>query len=741
MAKQNSPKRSSVPQPQQRTTAPATTVTAAETAKTNSFSWVLPLLGVLVITFICMYPTLSADFVNWDDDRYVTDNTLLQELSWDTFYKIWTNEVSANYNPWAIWSLAIDNSFVGHKGAESAWFYHWHNVILHLLGTALVFWWMRLLKMSQTAALIVTLLFGMHTMRVESVAWVTERKDVLFGFYYVAAAITYFYYMTTKSGMRFLYYFATLCLAFMSCASKIQGTTFFGGMLMVDLLFHHRNDWNPLFGKYTQNEDVEDGGDSPLEGAGGAWSFNLMKMFWLGIEKIPLALVSVLFFFISIQYLASTMDGGSLYPLWQRFFFAPFAIFVYIWKFFTPVLLSACHPYPASEGGFLPWYIFASAVPILALVAFIFIRFRTNAAVMFGTGFFFINIAPLLQVVGAGQGFLAERFTYIAYIGFFFMVGYLWDYVKNHKPEWQTITHYGILAWIGALAIMTFLRCQVWENSNTLWSDVLEKYEFVDVAYNNRGTFYREAGEALQKEGKGKEAEEQFKTAIDNYSKVLERKPDDTNVHLNRGNVYFAQNVNDKAAADYDQVIKVCESNREKKKRGEKDIKEVEKDSESKAYGNRGAIFFRTQNYDKAIQFITHALEIDNDYPDAYLNRGCSHSVQGNVFIAQQNQAGANEMHANAKKDYEKYISLKQDNPSVYNWLGLEFAYIKDYNGAIKNYNEAMKLNPSANGGEYYSNRGTAYLNMGNKVAAKADIEKAIAMGWVQAKVLLPSVQ
>jgi protein O-mannosyl-transferase len=750
MAKQTNPKRGVMPQPQGRPNPPKPNMTApAATAVTDTKPnnmWFLWLLGVLAITFVCMSPTLGADFVNWDDDRYVTDNTLLQALNWETFYKIWTNEVSANYNPWAIWSLAIDNSFVGHKGVESAWFYHWHNLILHLMATALVYWWMRLLKLSQSAALIVTLLFGMHTMRVESVAWVTERKDVLFGFYYIAAAIAYFYYMTTKTATRYIYYLLTLGLAFMSCASKIQGTTFFGGMLMVDLLFHHKSDWSPVLGGFgaSQNNNLDTTNlDAELveNAAEPEWSFNFMKMFWLGIEKIPMVLVSVLFFYISIQYLAVTMDGGSLYPLWQRFFFAPFAIFVYIWKFFTPVLLSACHPYPASEGGFLPWYIFASAIPILALCGFIFLKFRKNAAVLFGLGFFFINIAPLLQVVGAGQGFLAERFTYIAYIGFFALVGFFWDYVQTKKTEWQTIGQYGILAWIGVLGIMTFLRCQVWENSNTLWSDVLEKYEFVDVAYNNRGTFYREAGEAFQKEGRPKEAEEQFKIAIDNYSKVLERKPDDTNVHLNRGNVYFAQNVNDKAAADYDQVIQVCEQNREKKKRGETGIKEVEKDSESKAYGNRGAIYFRTSNYDKAIQFITHALEIDGDYPDAYLNRGCSHSVQGNLFLSQKNQAGGDAMHAAAKKDYEKYISLKQDNPSVYNWLGLEFAYIRDYDGAIKNYNEAMKLNPTANKGEYYSNRGSAYLNKGDKANAKADIEKAISMGWEQAKVLLPAVQ
>jgi hypothetical protein len=352
----------------QRQNAATPTITPQSAQKQTAYSWVLPLLSVLLITFICMYPTLSADFVNWDDDRYVTDNTLLQALSWETFYKIFTNEVSANYNPWAIWSLALDNAVVGHKGAEAAAFYHKHNLVLHLMGTALVFWWMRLLKMSQNAALIVTLLFGMHTMRVESVAWVTERKDVLFGLYYVAAAITYFYYMTTKTAARYLYYVATLGLAFMSCASKIQGTTFFGGMLMVDLLFHHKAAWSPIFGGYAQTE-ISENSEAALSsgGAGELWSFDLRKMFWLGIEKIPMALVSILFFAISIQYLAATMDSGSLYPLWQRFFFAPFAIFVYIWKFFTPVLLSACHPYPASEGGFLPWYIFASAIPIFAL--------------------------------------------------------------------------------------------------------------------------------------------------------------------------------------------------------------------------------------------------------------------------------------------------------------------------------------------------------------------------------------
>ncbi|MEY4927492.1 MAG: hypothetical protein RI894_1928 [Bacteroidota bacterium] len=709
MAKQlNRPAQQSRTQPTPQPAAPTNAAIAAP-KQTELPAWV-GIIGVLIVVAILFYPAIGPNFVNWDDDRYVTDNPLLQEdFGFANLISIFSQEVSANYNPWAIWSLAIDNHFFGMKDARM---YHVHNLILHLGVTALVYWFMRLLKMQNITALLIALLFGMHTMRVESVAWVTERKDVLFGFYYMAAAITYWYY-TQNTSKKWLWYAATLGLMAMACASKIQAVAFPLGMLCLDVLMNRDEDWD------------------------------FKKIIQLGLEKAPMFAISLATGFIGIHFLKSTMDGGAehgLYPLWQRLFFAPYALSSYITKFFAPFHLSACHPYPAATDTGTWNLIYASALPILALIGLLIAKFRTSRPVLFGVGFFFVNIVFLLQIVGAGQGFLAERFTYIAYLGFFFLVGYLFEYVSENLPQWKQATQYGIGAWILFLALLTFQRNGVWFSSETLWSDVLDKYEFVDVAYNNRGTFYREKGEDLQKQGKGQEADTWFKIAIENYSKVLERKPDDTNVYLNRGNVYFAQNNNPKAAVDYDRVIELCKTK-----------KDIDDDSKSKAWGNRGAIFFRTANdkmaqnnlpdamtdLNKGVEYITQALRLYAKYPDAHLNRGCTHSVLGNNYIALRDNDSANKEHALAKADYEAYVSLKKDNASCYNWLGLEYAYTKDWQKAIDTYNKALELNPSSNGGEYFHNRAVAKRGMNDIAGARADAQTALSKGWKQAGALL----
>ncbi len=698
---------------QQQNTTPSATATPNPSAAQNANlpAWA-GLIVVLIIVAVLFIPALSHNFVNWDDDRYVTDNPLLQEdFGFANLISIFSQEVSANYNPWAIWSLAIDNHFFGMK---DAYYYHLHNLILHLGVVALVYWLMRLLKMQNTTALLIALLFGMHTMRTESVAWVTERKDVLFGLYYIAAAITYWYY-TQNTSKKWLWYAATLALMVMSCASKIQAVAFPLGMLCMDVLLNRDEDWD------------------------------FKKMISLIVEKLPMFGISLATGLIGIHFLKSTMAVGTgddnLYPLWQRLFFAPYALSVYIWKFFTPIQLSACHPYPASSDTSTWTKIYASAVPIAALVALLVAKFRKSRPVLFGIGFFFVNIMFLLQIVGAGQGFLAERFTYIAYLGFFFLVGYFLEFTTENLPKWKQMVNFSIFFWVLILAVLTWQRNGVWDNSNKLWSDVLDKYEFVDVAYNNRGTFFRERGEAYQKiQGGQVTTDSCFKAAIESYSKVLERKPDDTNVFLNRGNVYFAQNDNPKAAVDYDRVIELCKTK-----------KEIDEDSQSKAWGNRGAIFFRTANdlmakgnlpdamndLNKGVEYISKALQLYPKYPDAHLNRGCTHSVLGNNYLAVNQKENADKEHALAKADYEAYIALKKDNPSCYNWLGLEYGYTAQWQKAIEAYNKALELNPSANNGEYYYNRALAKRGMGDAQGARADAQTALSKGWKQAELLL----
>jgi lipoprotein NlpI len=109
----------------------------------------------------------------------------------------------------------------------------------------------------------------------------------------------------------------------------------------------------------------------------------------------------------------------------------------------------------------------------------------------------------------------------------------------------------------------------------------------------------------------------------------------------------------------------------------------------------------------------------------------------GNNYIALRDNDSANKEHALAKADYEAYVSLKKDNASCYNWLGLEYAYTKDWQKAIDTYNKALELNPSSNGGEYFHNRAVAKRGMNDIAGARADAQTALSKGWKQAGALL----
>lgn len=152
------------------------------------------LAGILLLTYIAFYPSLKNGFTNWDDNVYIGENALIKSLSGDNIKKMFNTEnaVSNNYHPVTILSLAIDYKLSGYDPKT----YHVTNLLFHLLNTALVFWFIFLLSGNKiVVASIVALFFGIHPMHVESVAWISERKDVLYTFFFMAALICYYKYI------------------------------------------------------------------------------------------------------------------------------------------------------------------------------------------------------------------------------------------------------------------------------------------------------------------------------------------------------------------------------------------------------------------------------------------------------------------------------------------------------------------------------------------------------------------
>ena len=152
------------------------------------------LSAVLLLTLAAFSSALNNQFLNWDDDRMLTENPSVRSLTPGNIQHIFTSTVQRVYIPLSVFSLAVEYAFAG----DHPFIYHLDNVLLHLLVTGLIFVFALRMGLSGRAAGWAALLFGIHPMHVESVAWVTERKDVLYSVFYMASLISYWQYLEGK---------------------------------------------------------------------------------------------------------------------------------------------------------------------------------------------------------------------------------------------------------------------------------------------------------------------------------------------------------------------------------------------------------------------------------------------------------------------------------------------------------------------------------------------------------------
>ena len=204
---------------------------------------ILMLAVLLVITFIVMQPSLKGKFLNWDDDVNIYENNNVKHLTVENIKNIFTSNVIGNYNPLSILTFTLEYHFF----KEGTFYYHLNNVILHLLNAFLVFWLLMLIGLRKEWALFAALFFSVHPMRVESVAWITERKDVLFAFFYLASVICYIYYLKFKKKRS---YILVLIFFLLSLLSKIQAVSLPLTLLLVDYILKRPLKFKLILEKY-----------------------------------------------------------------------------------------------------------------------------------------------------------------------------------------------------------------------------------------------------------------------------------------------------------------------------------------------------------------------------------------------------------------------------------------------------------------------------------------------------------
>ena len=264
----------------------------------------------LALTVVAFHGSLNNGFTNWDDDDYVTDNQLIRQLSLQNIQRMFSPAtlVSANYQPVTILWLAINYAL----GKLNPAVYILTNLLLHLLNVLLVFLFIRKLAGNDRIAGICAVIFGVHPMHVEPVAWITGRKDVLYTFFFLSALLSYLRYRE-KHGREKAVAYSLACILFaLSLLSKSAAVTLPFILLLVD--FYQKR-------KFTAA---------------------------MLLEKAPFLIGAILIGILAIQGQESqgTLDEGAAYPIMGRMLIACYSYMFHIVKFFVPVKLSAFYPYP-----------------------------------------------------------------------------------------------------------------------------------------------------------------------------------------------------------------------------------------------------------------------------------------------------------------------------------------------------------------------------------------------------------
>jgi protein O-mannosyl-transferase len=582
------------------------------------YKWLFLILGA---SFFVYLACLQNGFV-WDDDKYIQNNPLITSID---LRALFSRYVMGNYHPLTMLVYALEYQLFGLDATG----YHVVSLLLHLTNVLLVFYVVFLLVNKPAVAIIAALFFGIHPMHVESVAWASELKDLLYTAFFLGAYIFYLKYVNGQQNKR--WYLYSLLLFLCSLLSKGMAVSFPVVLLLTDY-FKDR--------KFTRQTIV---------------------------EKMPFFALAVVFGIIAVfaqKSLGAT--ESTVFPFLHRILFASYAFIAYIVKLILPLNLSSYYPYPVSVGSPIPpVYLVYPAILLLSIALLFYRRKAVSKKLFFGIGFFTITIFLVLQLLPVGDAVMADRYSYVPSIGLFYLAGegLYWVWIRNRKM----ITSIIAAAFVVFFSVETYERCKVWENGLTLWNNVIDKYQTIAPAYYNRGIYLfnqNRTKEAFADFNKAIELKPNYGDAYNNRASVFikEGKLDaaladlnnailrDSNSaqgYFNRGYIYYQRQDYQKALEDYDRVIELKPApdklamvynlrglsfmNENKNEQAFRDFSAALdlKPDFVEVMNNRGTILIAERKYNEAIGEFSAAIEKKADYAEAYFNRGIANFNTG----------------------------------------------------------------------------------------------------------------
>src|SRR5438552_2250792 len=670
---------------------------------------VLAICAVLAaITWLIFGQTLGDQFVTYDDPQYVYENAKvaaglsLEGVSW-----AFTHTLGGNWHPLTTISHMVDCQLYGLKPAG----HHFTNILLHTVGVILLFLVLRQMTGTLWRSAFVAALFAIHPLHVESVAWSSERKDVLSAVFFVLTLGAYIRYVHAPSLTSYLLVLLLFALGLMS---KPMLVTVPFLLLLLDYWPLGRiND--PAFAKGTKRK--------------AATSSHWSKVSGLITEKIPLFALSALSSVVTL--LAQLYSAGAIdqLPFAWRLNNAAVSCVAYIWQMFWPARLAAFYPHPHDQ---LPLWQVLLAIAFLIAVSLMAIHWRKERPYIFTGWFWYVGmLVPVIGLVQVAEQARADRYTYLPQIGLYVLI--VWGITdlmapimmrnsgsrpvatglrpvtrgspgvrtdgpqhRGYKPFFAAIA----AAIIIALSWRAFVQTSYWENSEMLWNHTLAITRDNDMAHNNLGYLFLRRGELDE--------------AISHFETALKIRSGNASAHYNLGGALIENNL--ATALARKGLLGEAIGHYEKAAKLRPDYGD--------AYFNLGSVLFRQGRIGEAIAQWQKALATQPS--DAGF-----HTVLGNAFL----KSG---LQKDAIAEYEHAARISPQDPlarSNLAWLlaTSSDASIRDGNRAIELAEQAVQLS----GGKdptYLRTLAAACAESGRFAEAIAAAEQALRIAGMEGK-------
>ena len=579
-------------------------------------------LLLFVVVVIVFLPALRNGFVHYDDPLYVTANAQVQKgLTWDGILWAFHSTVAANWHPLTMLSHMLDCQLFGLK----PWGHHATSVLLHAANSALLFLLLRRMTGSTWRSLFVAALFGLHPLRVESVAWIAERKDVLSTFFGLLSLLAYVAYAKEKAEKKYSvfsvqcsvsrrWYCAALAFFALGLMSKPMLVTWPFLMLLLDYWPLGRS------GECGVRSAELDGGGFRPAGRG--------RLVW---EKIPFfglaAAASVITFLVQKQ--GGAVETMARLPLAARVENALVAYGRYLGKFFWPENLSVVYLYPA-RWPVLEICLFA--LLLLGISILVVILRRKRPWLITGWFWFAGTLVPVIGLVQVGERLMADRYTYVPLIGIAVIVAWSGQELTQWWRSTVAIRAGLAAAVIVPCALLTRRQISYWHDGESLFRHAIAATEDNYVAHLSLGL-------ALVSQGR-------FDEAISHYREALRLRPDFTRVPGHLAVALANQGKLDEALIQFQEAAR-------------------REPGAAPAHYNLGSALFKKGRLDEAINQFREALRLNPDYPEAHCNLGAALGTQGRLDEAITHLQAALRLrpdYPDAQRNLRYTLSMKASN-------------------------------------------------------------------------------